>query len=281
MPARGAPADNDLMAVLPQVHRVGGLIGAEIRGLDLTCEYSDETYQAVRQAWAEHGVVFFRGQHLTAEQREGFARRFGEIKTTQQLRKEPDQTRNVGESWHVDMTCFDEPPVATILFAQECPPYGGDTLWAGMGPAFEGLSGGLRCTLSGLKAVHANVRKLGLSYEQTSPPEPSIAEYDAAEGPLHPVVTVIPETGRRVLYVNPEYTTRFEGWTRRESLPLLRYLFEHGGKAEFVTRFRWEPGSIAFWDNRQVWHMAVNDYHGMRRVMNRILLTGSKPVPAT
>jgi taurine dioxygenase len=83
-----------------------------------------------------------------------------------------------------------------------------------------------------------------------------------------------------VLYVNPEYTTRFEGWTRRESLPLLRYLFEHGSKAEFVTRFGWRPGSIAFWDNRQVWHMAVNDYHGMRRVMNRIVLTGTKPVPA-
>jgi taurine dioxygenase len=79
---------------------------------------------------------------------------------------------------------------------------------------------------------------------------------------------------------NPEYTMRFEGRTRRESLPLLRYLFEHGSKPEFVTRFSWQPGSIAFWDNRQVWHLAVNDYHGMRRVMNRILLTGTKPVPA-
>jgi len=80
-----------------------------------------------------------------------------------------------------------------------------------------------------------------------------------------------------VLYVNPEYTTRFEGWTRRESLGLLRYLFDHAGQAEFVTRFTWRPGSIVFWDNRQVWHMAVNDYHGMRRVMNRILLQGSPP----
>jgi taurine dioxygenase len=94
------------------------------------------------------------------------------------------------------------------------------------------------------------------------------------------VVRVIPETGRRVLYVNPEYTMRFQGWTRRERLPLPRYLFEHATKPEFVTRFRWRPGSIAFWDDRQVWHLAVNDYHGMRRVMNRILLTGTKPVPA-
>jgi len=198
----------------------------------------------------------------------------------QELRKEPDQTRAIGEGWHTDMTCFDEPPVATILFAQEVPPWGGDTQWAGMGPAFEALSSGLRQTLLGLRAVHSNVRKLGLSYAQTDPPEPSIAEYDAAEGPLHPVVRLIPETGRSVLYVNPEFTMRFEGWTRRESLPLLQYLFSHGVRPEFVTRFTWAPGSIAFWDNRQVWHFAVNDYQGQRRVMNRILLAGTKPVPA-
>lgn len=265
---------------LPEVRPVGGLIGAEICGLDLTREYPDETYQAIRRAWAEYGVIFFRDQHLTAEQREAFARRFGEIRTIQELRKEPDQTRNVGESWHVDMTCFDEPPVGTMLFAEECPARGGDTMWAGMVPAYAALSEGIRRTLIGLRAVHANVRKLGLGYEHTSPPEPAVWEYDAAEGPLHPVVTRHPETGRSILYVNPEYTARFEGWTRRESLPLLRYLFEHGGQPEFCTRFTWRPGSIAFWDNRQVWHLAVNDYHGMRRVMNRILLAGTRPEPA-
>jgi len=256
-----------MTADLPEIRRVGGYIGAEIRGLDLARDYPDATYAAVRRAWAEQGVIFFRDQFLDEEQRERFALRFGPIRTKQQLRKEPDQTRNVGESWHVDMTCFDEPPLGTMLFA-------------GMAPAYAALSEGLRRTLLGLRAVHANVRKLGLSYEQTSPPEPSIAEYDAAEGPVHPVVTRHPETGKLVLYVNPEYTTRFEGWTRRESLGLLRYLFDHGGQAEFVTRFTWRPGSVAFWDNRQVWHMAVNDYHGMRRVMNRILLHGSPPVPA-
>lgn len=267
-------------AELPEVRPVGGLIGAEIHGLDLTREYPDATYAAIRRAWAAHGVIFFRGQFLTAEQRERFARQFGDIRTTQELRKEPGQTRNVGESWHVDMTCFGEPPVGTMLFAQECPPQGGDTMFAGMAPAFEALSSGLQATLVGLRAVHANVRKLGLSYEQTSPPEPSVAEYDAAEGVLHPVVIEHPETGRHVLYVNPEYTTRFEGWTRRESLGLLQYLFRHGERPEFCTRFQWQPGSIAFWDNRQVWHLAVNDYQGMRRVMSRILLAGTQPVPA-
>jgi taurine dioxygenase len=275
-----AVAQDAVAADLPEVRPVGGLIGAEIAGVDLARDYPDGTYQAIRRAWAEYGVIFFRDQFLTAGQRERFARRFGAIRTAQQLRKEPDQTRNVGESWHVDMTCFEEPPIGTMLFAEECPPQGGDTMFAGMAPAYDALSAGLRSTLVTMRAVHANVRNLGLSYAQTSPPEPSVSQYDAAEGVLHPVVTRHPETGRNVLYVNPEYTARFEGWTRRESLGLLQYLFRHGERPEFCTRFQWQPGSVAFWDNRQVWHLAVNDYQGLRRVMNRILLTGTRPVPA-
>ena len=161
-----------MTADLPEIRRVGGYIGAEIRGLDLSRDYPDATYAAVRRAWAEHGVIFFRDQVLDEEQRERFALRFGPIRTKQQLRKEPDQTRNVGESWHVDMTCFDEPPLGTMLFAEECPAYGGDTMFAGMAPAYEALSDGLKRTLLGMRAVHANVRNLGLSYEQTSPPDP-------------------------------------------------------------------------------------------------------------
>jgi alpha-ketoglutarate-dependent taurine dioxygenase len=266
--------------ILPDLQRAGGLIGAELRGLDLTRDYPDETYEAILRAWAEYGVIFFRGQPLDAAQRDTFASRLGEIRVRQELRKEPEQTKAIGEGWHTDMTCLDEPPKATILFCEEVPPWGGDTQWAAMGPVFEALSSGLRQTLLGLNAVHANVRKLGYSYAQTDPPEPSVAEYDAAEGPVHPVVRLIPETGRRVLYVNPEFTTRFEGWTRRESVPLLQYLFDFGARPEFVTRFRWAPGSIAMWDNRQTWHFAVNDYQGQRRVMHRILLAGSKPIPA-
>ena len=108
-------------ATLPEAHKTGGLIGAEIRGLDLTREYPDETYEAVRQAWAEHGVIFFRDQHLNEEQRERFATKLGTIRVKQELRKEPEQTRAIGEGWHTDMTCFDEPPVATMLFAEEIP----------------------------------------------------------------------------------------------------------------------------------------------------------------
>src|SRR5215469_10162987 len=111
-------------AVLPEVHQVGGLIGAEIRGLDLTRGYPDETYAAVRRALDEHGVIFFRDQFLDAGQRESFAGKFGEIRVKQELRKEPGQTRAIGEGWHADMTCFDPPPFATILFAQEVPSAG-------------------------------------------------------------------------------------------------------------------------------------------------------------
>src|SRR6266700_581881 len=107
-------------ANVPEVRPVGGLVGAEIYGLDLSRDYPDETYEAVRRAWSQYGVIFFRDQFLTAQQRERFAHRFAPIRTLQELRKEPDQMRNVGESWHVDMTCFDEPPVGTILFAEEC-----------------------------------------------------------------------------------------------------------------------------------------------------------------
>jgi taurine dioxygenase len=132
---------------LPQVRKSGGLIGAELSGLDLTREYPDETYQAILRAWAEHGVIFLRDQQLDAEQRDAFASRLGEIRVRQELRKEPEQTKAVGEGWHTDMTCYDEPPKATILFCQEVPPWGGDTQWAAMGPTFEGLSAGLQATL--------------------------------------------------------------------------------------------------------------------------------------
>jgi taurine dioxygenase len=141
--------DDGVMVTMPEVHRVGGLIGAELRGLDLTRVYEDETYEAVLQAWAEHGVIFFRDQHLNAEQRDAFASRLGEIRVRQELRKEPEQTKAIGEGWHTDMTCFDEPPKATILFCEEVPPWGGDTQWAAMGPTFEALSAGLRTTRSG------------------------------------------------------------------------------------------------------------------------------------
>lgn len=263
-----------------EVREVGGGIGAEVSGVDLGTDHPPQVYSAIWAAVERHGVAFLRDQHLSAERWEAVAGRFGEIQVSQELRKEPDQTRNVGESWHVDMTFLPAPPMATMLLALECPPRGGDTMLASMALAYEGLSEGLQASLRGLRAVHANVRKLALDYDRTSPPEPSVSEYDAAEGTLHPVVIRHPGTGRRVLYVNPEYTARFDGWTRKESLGLLSYLYAHAERPEHTCRFRWSPGSVAIWDNRQVWHLAVNDYQGLRRVMRRVTLRGEPPVAA-
>lgn len=173
------------------------------------------------------------------------------------------------------MTFLTAPPMATMLVAR-----GGDTLWSSMALACDALSEGLKHTLDNLCAVHANVRKLGLGYENTAPPEPSVDDYNNAEGTLHPAVIRHPETGRKCLYINGEYTIRFERWTRQESLGLLQFLLQHGQRPEFGVRFHWRPGSVAFWDNRQVWHLAVNDDRGMPRVMNRTVLKGTEPLPA-
>lgn len=263
-----------------QVRPIGCGIGAEVSGVDLRVEQPAEIYSQIRAAFNTYGVIFFHDQELSAQQHHDFTAHFGEVLTTQELRKEEDQTRNVGESWHVDMTFLPSPPMATMLLAKQLPAQGGDTLWASMPMAYDGLSDGLKRTLEGLNAVHANVRGLGLSYGQTAPPEPSVDDYDTAEGVLHPVVIRHPETGRKSLFVNAEYTARFEGWTRRESLTLLEYLFRHGQRPEYTLRLHWCPGTVAFWDNRQVWHLAVNDYHGMRRVMSRTVLNGEPPVAA-
>jgi taurine dioxygenase len=255
--------------------------GADIRGIDLTEPQPEAVYNAIKAAFAIYGVVFLRGQDLTHEQHADFSRRVGEVTAVQELRKEPSQTRNVGESWHVDMTFKAAPPIATMLTSHVLPERGGDTLWQSMSAAYDTLSNGLKRTLLGLRAIHANTRGLGLSYEQTAPPEPSVADYDAAAGTPHPVVVRHPVTGRNVLFVNPEYTARFEGWTRRESVGLLAHLFQHAVQPDLGVRLHWEAGTIAWWDNRQVWHLAVNDYQGMRRVMSRSMYAGEVPTPAT
>ena len=180
----------------PEVRKSGGLIGAEAArpGPDPGSTRT-RPIEAILRAWAEHGVIFFRDQHLDAEQRDAFASRLGEIRVRQELRKEPEQTKAIGEGWHTDMTCFDEPPKATILFCEEVPPWGGDTQWAAMGPTFEGLSAGLQATLLGLSAIHANVRKLGYSYAQTDPPEPSISRVRRRRGTGAPGRAADPRDG--------------------------------------------------------------------------------------
>ncbi|MFN8025367.1 MAG: TauD/TfdA family dioxygenase [Acidimicrobiia bacterium] len=271
------------------VEPVAGSLGAEVGGVDLAADLSDETVAEIRAAWLEHLVLFFRGQeHLAPDTFMGFAKRIGEpveypfVKGLDgypeiiAIAKLPHETVNFGGIWHSDTVYLQQPPMGTLLIAREIPPYGGDTLWANMYAAFEALSPGMQRMLDGMKAVNSSALA-----DVSKTREDRIADsgYEDAQTyeSLHPVVRTHPETGRKALYVNVAHTERFEDMTREESLPLLQYLFEHSVKPEFTCRLRWQVGTLAMWDNRCAMHNPVNDYHGYRRVMNRITLAGDVP----
>ena len=196
------------------------------------------------------------------------------------MRKEPDQTRNIGGNWHSDHTFSEIPPLGSILVARELPDIGGDTLFANMSSAYDKLSKGMKKTLKGLSAVHAKkkaLQSINLSTDrQVSTTELEKMGDAVKEQFVHPVVTKHPETGRKILYLNPTYTVRFNGWTEQESKPLLQFLFGQASSPENTCRFHWKDGSVVFWDNRTVWHYAINDYHGKRRVLHRVSVGGSK-----
>ena len=266
------------------VRRVAGALGAQIGGVDLSQPLADETIAAIRKALVEHQVIFFRDQSLTPQQQLTFGRRFGPLNIhpyvkgmadhpeVMEIIKEPSDRINFGGGWHSDMSFLEAPSIGSILYAVETPDYGGDTLFASQAAAFDALSPGLQATLEGLNAVHSAGREYaptGASAQKRGSMQ--IAEAEGAVGEyIHPMVKVHPETGRKALYVNPAFTMRIEGWSRRESKALLDYLFEHSRFEAFTCRFSWKPGSVAFWDNRSVWHFALNDYPGQRRHMRRV-----------
>ena len=270
------------------VQPIGGALGAEIHGVDLATECSDETVAAIRAAWLEHLVVFFRDQELAPDRFLAFAQRIGEPVEYPFVRgidgypeiitvaKLPHETVNFGGVWHSDTAYLALPPMATMLAAREVPPSGGDTMWSNMYSAFSSLSPTMQELLRSLRAVNSSaladvsktredrIRERGVEDERV---------YEAE----HPVVRTHPETGRAALYVNPAHTARFAGMTDEESAPLLQYLFSHAIRPEFTCRFRWEVGSVALWDNRCTWHNPLNDYHGHARVLHRITLAGDVP----
>jgi taurine dioxygenase len=271
-----------------RVRPVAGSLGAEIGGVDLS-KTDDDTVAAIRAAWLEHKVVFFRDQPLAPDDFLAFARRIGtpdfypfvpgiegypEIIAVTKL---PEERTNFGGIWHSDTAYLDEPPMATLLLAREIPPAGGDTLFADMYAAYEALSPAMQAMLEPLRAVNssalADVTKTREDRIRDTGTVDDLPVYEA----VHPVVRTHPETGRKALYVNVAHTARFEGMTEDESRGLLQFLFHHQVRPEFTCRFRWDVGSIAMWDNRCVQHNPVNDYHGWKRVMHRITLKGDRP----
>jgi taurine dioxygenase len=271
------------------VRPIAGALGAEIERVDLARLESEELVQAIRGAYLEHLVVFFRDQDLAPAQLLAFAARMGKpieypfvagipgFPEVIEVAKLEHERVNFGGVWHSDTTYLAQPPMGSMLLAREVPPFGGDTLFANMYLAYETLSDGMQRLLDGLRAVSSSAKAdVSKTREDRirSGGRADAHDYEA----IHPVVRTHPETGRKALYVNVAHTTRFDGMTEEESEPLLQFLYRHQVRPEHTCRFRWEVGSLAFWDNRCALHNPINDYHGFRRRMHRVTLAGETPV---
>ncbi len=270
-----------------QVRPVSAALGAEIGGVDLK-NVDDATFSEIRAAFHQYSVIFFRDQEMSPDQHIAFAERWSTINVNRffkpleshpriaQVIKEPDQTDNIGSTWHTDHSYDQIPAMGSILYARDVPNVGGDTHFSSMYRAYEGLSSGMQAMLGGLKAWHSSRHAFGyVTNDLESRKDGRLSNPDlATQDSIHPVVIAHPDTGRKSLYVNGDFTVRFDGWTQEESQPLLDYLYEHGARPEYTCRFQWQKGSVAFWDNRATWHYASNDYHGQRREMHRITLDG-------
>jgi taurine dioxygenase len=271
-----------------EIRPISGALGAEIFGVDFAAGVDDETFGRIRGTFHEHGVIVIRDQDLTPEQHLAAARRFGKVNVNRfftpvdghpevaEVRKEPQQERNIGGKWHTDHSYDDAPALGSMIYALEVPPAGGDTMFASMSLAYETLSDGMKDMLSKLEAVHSSRHVFGPGIKSS----PDVVDRfrnaeQAVQDAVHPVVIRHPATGCKVLYVNPTFTVRFNGWTEEESKPLLDYLYVHAARPEFSCRVRWENGSLGLWDNRATWHVALNDYHGHRRLMHRVTIEGT------
>ena len=269
-------------------------LGAEVHGVDLK-RASSADVAALEAAFAAHAVLFIRDQDLALDDLLAATRKFGtvlRVPYVQGVASHPDviavlkeaeekKIYTFGGTWHSDFSFLAEPPAATLLFAVELPPVGGDTIWASQYLAYEALSDGLKALLEPLRAIHTGAPHGTMGPGPDVPVSRSIKmvrnDPGADREVVHPVVRVHPVTGRKALFVNPVYTQRFEGMTVAESKPLLGYLHEHSIRAEFTCRLKWQPGTLAMWDNRCLMHLAVNDYDGHRRLLYRTTTAGEMP----
>ena len=273
-----------------KVRRIAGALGAEISGVDLRQALTAERAQEIRNIFLDHEVIFLRNQPLSAQQFMDFAHAMGEpveypfVKGLEgfphiiEVKKLEHERVNFGGVWHSDTTYLPIPPMGSMLLAREIPPFGGDTLFASQYAAYEALSDTMQRMLEGLQGVNssakADVSKTREDRLKTDGKEAAPQSFTST----HPVVRTHPETGRKALFVNVAHTAGIEGLTENESASLLNFLFQHQVKPEFTCRWAWAPHDLTFWDNRCAQHNPINDYHGHRRVLNRITLRGDKPV---
>ena len=262
------------------------VIGAEVAGIDLSKDLSNQQLADIRDAWHAHSVLVFRDQHISRDDHKRFGRLFGPLHT-HPLNRNRDGDPEIlvvkttqkskytaGDGWHTDVTCDEKPPLGSMLYITELPEIGvgGDTLFSSMYAAYEALSEPMQKFLEGLTAVHDGAGPYAGSYK--------IAPSEGTTHPVseHPVIGVHPETGRKVLYVNSGFTTRIKGLSRHESDALLEMLFHHIERnVRFQCRVRWSENTLVFWDNRCTQHHAAWDYYPYSRYGERVSIIGDPP----
>ncbi len=259
-------------------------IGAEVFGVDLSKPLGNQQFQEVHDALMDCLVLFFRDQRLSVEQQKELGRRFGKLHThpaspdvvpghpeVMVIKADATSKHIAGEDWHSDVSCDPEPPMGTILHLTEVPPDGGgDTMFANMYLAYETLSEPIRKLVDGLTAIHDGEPFYRGRYDV----DDRSKKYPRAE---HPVVRTHPVTGKKCLFVNRFFTTRIVGLQRNESDAILGLLFRHIETPELSVRFKWQPNSVAFWDNRCTQHHALWDYYPNKRYGHRVTICGDKP----
>lgn len=271
------------------VRPLGPNIGAEVFGVDLAQELPDETIAAIRAAWLEHLVLFFPGQSLTPETQLAFATRFGTTTEAHPVEKPKsdnekihaiDSIKDRTDFWHTDVTFMAEPPCASLLYAVQLPPVGGDTMWTSTRAAYERLAKPLQQFCTELTAIHYSeiyARIVAAGGGQSWNGE-RVTEMPPVE---HPVVRIHPETERPNLFVNPGFTVGIKDFPAAQGQAFLKILYEHMTRPEFVVRYRWTEGTLAFWDNRATMHYGIFDYGKERRIMHRVTLRGDRPAGTT
>jgi taurine dioxygenase len=268
------------------VNRLGAYLGAEINGVDLRRRLSDETFKVIQDALVENEVIIFRNQEITSDDLIDFGRQFGELTVHPfaphdaaapvliKFRNDETNPPFSTDVWHSDETFRAEPPMATVLCAKEIPAIGGDTVFASMSAAFDGLSERMKQFISGLEAFH-DFKPFRWLFGSSEEDRKNLQHFELLYPPqVHPVVRVHPVSGRKVLFVNPQFTIAIKDMDERESRSLLDTLFHQALIPEYQFRLHWTAHTITMWDNRSTQHYAVNDYYPQRRFMERVTIRG-------
>ncbi len=270
-----------------KISKAAGALGARVDGVRVSV-LDDTGFDELRAALVEHGVLFLRDQVLDAPALQDFAARFGTVMghpayaavegaPAVQILESTAEAPSKIEVWHSDMTFSERPPMATVLYGDVVPQWGGDTLWASAEAAWDALSPAMQAWLADAVAVHDFRHGFQESLAEPGGAE-RLADAIAANPPVrHPVRRTHPESGRHSLYVNALFTTHIEGLRSAESRALLAFLYQHITTAEFTVRFNWAPGSLVIWDNRSTQHKPVNDYFPQHRRLLRVTIEGERP----